>query len=117
MDLSRRELFAATAATVGAALAACGGGDADPIDASPPSCTDNGARSIIPYNHGHTLEIPAADIAAGTERSYDITGGADHSHTVTLGDAEMATLATNAGVQVMSSVGGGHSHTIDLRCR
>jgi hypothetical protein len=116
MDLSRRELLVATA--TGAALTVCGGGGGtDTVDAPPPSCADNGARSIIPYNHGHILEIPAADIAAGQQRSYDITGGADHSHTVAVTAAEMATLATNAGVQVMSSVGGGHSHTIDLRCR
>ena len=88
-----------------------------PIDAPPPSCLDNGTRAIIPYNHGHTLEIPAADIAAGSQRNYDITGGADHSHSVTVSAADMATLAGNRSIQVMSSIGGNHSHMIDVRCR
>lgn len=112
MDLSRRELFLAAAA-----LAGCGGSNEPTIDARRASCVDNGARSIIPYNHGHTLDIPAADITAGTMRSYDITGGADHSHTVTISAADMATLAGNGSIQVMSSIGASHSHTIDIRCR
>jgi len=110
MDLSRRELLLVS-------LAACGGGGTATIDAPPPNCLANGTRAIIPYNHGHTLDIPAADIAAGTPRSYDITGGADHSHSVSVTAAEMATLAGNGSIQVMSTTGGGHAHTIDVRCR
>lgn len=113
MDLTRRELFLAAAV-----LAGCGGGDdGETIDAPPANCLANGTRAIFPYNHGHTLSIPAEDIAAGAARTYDITGGADHSHSVSISAAEMATLAGNVGIQVMSTIGGGHSHTIDVRCR
>ena len=115
MDLTRRELFLATAALT---AVGCGGGDdGETIDAAPANCLANGTRAIFPYNHGHTLSIPAEDIAAGTARTYDITGGADHSHSVSISAAEMASLAGNIGIQVMSSSDGGHSHTIDVRCR
>lgn len=113
MDLTRRELFLAAAV-----LAGCGGGDdGEPIDARPANCLANGTRSIIPYNHGHTFTIPADDIAAGAARTYDITGDADHSHTVAITAAEMANLAGNGSLQVMSSIGATHSHMIDVRCR
>ena len=114
MDLSRRELFFFAPVL---SLAACGGGDAATVDAPPANCLANGTRAIIAYNHGHTLDVPAADIAAGTQTTYDITGSADHSHSVSVSAAQMATLAGNAGIQVMSTASAGHAHTIDVRCR
>jgi hypothetical protein len=114
MDLTRREMLLGTAV-----LAACGGGDDGPsIDApAAASCTMNGTVATINGNHGHTLTIPAADVSAGAERTYDITGTSPHSHMVTVSAANMATLAANGTVQVTSTSGSAHTHTISIRCR
>jgi hypothetical protein len=117
MELTRRELFAVVAS---AAVVACGGGDddgADPIDAPPASCLNNGTRVTISSNHGHTLEIPMADVAAGTARTYDITGDGGHAHSVMITADQMAMLAANTAVTVTSSAGGGHTHTVNVSCR
>lgn len=99
-------------------LAACGGDDgpAPPIDA-PPSCTANGAITSIVGNHGHSMIVTAAEIGSPTDRQYDITGGADHSHVVNLDAAAFERLATNMSVTATSTVGGGHTHAITVRCR
>lgn len=119
MDLTRRELFLGTAVAA-AAIAGCGGddGDSTPIDAPVNvSCVDNGTRVNISSNHGHTLEIPAADVMAGAARTYDITGSGDHSHSVTISAAQMAMLAANSSIQVTSTAGGAHTHSISVSCR
>jgi hypothetical protein len=114
MDLTRREILIGTVV-----LAACGGDDGgSAVDApSSASCTMNGTIATIDGNHGHTLTIPAADVVAGVERTYDITGTSPHSHMVTVSAANMATLAANGTVQVTSTSGGAHTHTVSVRCR
>jgi hypothetical protein len=120
MDLTRRELLAAAATAAATVIAACGGGDDDgapAIDAAPANCLANGTRAVISYNHGHDFTVPGADIAGGNAHSYDITGSADHSHSVSLTAEDMATLADNRPLQVTSSAGGGHTHMISIYCR
>lgn len=118
MDLTRRELLATAATAAATVISACGGDDDAPaIDAPPANCLANGTRTVISNNHGHALTVPAADIAAGNQHSYDITGSADHSHSVSISADQMTTLAGNGPVQVTSSVGGGHTHMIDIFCR
>lgn len=118
MDLTRRELLFGTAVAA-AAIAACGGDDggSTPIDGPPPNCLANGTRTIIQSNHGHTLEVPMADVAAGAARTYDITGSGDHSHMVTISAAQMSMLAANSSIQVTSTSGAAHTHTINVNCR
>jgi len=118
--MNRRELFAALAGVVGVgAIGACGsGGDAE-IDA-PPNCLANGARTVIGANHpsgqNHTFIVTTAEIQAGADKTYDITGYADHAHDVSLSAADFATLAGNGSVMTTSSVAEGHSHSITVRC-
>jgi hypothetical protein len=94
-----------------------GAPDADPNapDASPPSCLDNGTTVTISANHGHTLTVSKADVTAGVDKTYDITGGALHSHSVTVTGAQFAMLAANTTVMVTSTVAG-HTHSVTIAC-
>jgi hypothetical protein len=65
------------------------------------------------------LNIPAADVAAGTTQTYDITGSADHGHTVTVSGVLFSQLQAGDTVMVgstASDTGDGHNHDIALRC-
>ena len=111
MQITRKEflgrLLGSAAGMVGAAIiVGCSsgsgnsGGSGDPTpDAgtSPPSdaahatsCTMNGTSSAIGANHGHVLMVSKADVAAGTTRTYDIRGTANHAHSVTVTAAMFA---------------------------
>jgi len=116
MDSTRRqflELLVAIGTGAGVVSYGCGGGDDG--DASL-GCSPN---PNFGSNHGHTLNIPAADVAAGTPQTYDITGSADHGHTVTVSAALFTQLQRGDTVMVgstASATGDGHNHDIALRC-
>ncbi|MBE7453039.1 MAG: hypothetical protein HS111_30440 [Kofleriaceae bacterium] len=117
MTLTRKQFLAAlgTGAAFGA-LAACGGDDGDDgggVDAPPAACALN---ENIGSNHGHVLTVSAADVQAGTERTYDIQGSSIHGHSVTLTATHFAMLAQNQTVSVTSTSSGGHSHTVTITC-
>lgn len=124
MKLTRRQFLGTSLATV--AIAACGGGDdgggggsGSDIDAASAvkSCTDNGTTAAISSNHGHVLTVTKEDVVAAVDKTYDITGAATHSHTVTLTAANFASLQSDPNGQVMvtSSVTG-HTHQVTIRC-
>ena len=71
---------------------------------------------VISANHGHTLVVSAADVAAGRPKTYSIAGAARHDHTVTLTAADFASLAAGRVVAVTSSDGAGHTHTVTVTC-
>ena len=103
-----------------AALAACGGDSDGGTDAatSSKSCTTNGTSVTIGTNHGHVLTVSAADVAAGVDKTYDITGTSPHSHSVTITAANFASLASNpnGSVMVTSTSGGAHTHQVTILC-
>ena len=83
------------------------------------NCAANGAEDFaISGNHGHELVVPAADVTAGAQKSYDIQGTSPHFHTVTLMPAHFAQLQMNFQVVVQSDAGdgGGHTHQVTVRC-
>lgn len=67
-------------------------------------------------NHGHVFTVPLADVTAGVERTYDLTGTASHPHAVTLTIDELAALRTGAIVRARSTVSSGHAHRLWVRC-
>ena len=67
-------------------------------------------------NHGHSLTVSAADVVAGTARTYDIQGSAAHGHSVTLSVGDFTLLRTSGTVSVTSTAGGAHMHTVTVRC-
>ena len=71
--------------------------------------------SSISANHGHDVTISAADIAAGVDKTYDITGGSDHDHAITVTAAMFAMLKVGTQIKV-PSVGGNHPHQVTVTC-
>jgi len=84
-------------------------------------CLANGTRTAIATNHGHILVVSMDDVAAGTEKTYDIRGSADHSHTVTISVQQFESLAENEAIMMESSLNasasfGTHEHTVMVAC-
>ncbi len=90
------------------------GPDAIP-DASLPACS-NGTNTTIGNNHGHDWTVPAADVQAGVEQTYNIRGTSPHPHTVTLTAAHFQMLRDGQMLTLISSTDSNHSHTVTIGC-
>ena len=121
MDISRKR-FVETATAGGALLllGSCGGGGTgysggvaagNAMPAS--SCTPD-----IAGNHGHVLAIAVADLDSGTDKTYNIQGGATHNHQVTFTVALLRQLKAGDAVTVTSTPGSadGHTHEVTVSC-
>ena len=80
------------------------------------NCLANGTKSSIAKNHGHVLKVSVNDIEAGVDKQYDIMGTATHAHTVTVTATNFATLKTNQQIQVSSTTGDSHTHSVTVSC-
>lgn len=123
MKMTRKEFLSSLfgAAAGGLVLAACGGDDGggtSQADASvsQASCTMNGTSVNIETNHGHVLMVSKEDVTAAADKTYDITGTAAHSHSVTVTAADFAKLAQNMSVHLTSTTGGAHTHGVLIMC-
>lgn len=96
---------------LGVSLVGCGGEDDADGGGAGGSC-----EAAISANHAHGLAVSDADLAAGVDKTYDITQGATHSHTVTITAADFAKLAAGEAVTLSTSTGAGHAHTITVSC-
>lgn len=85
-----------------------GGGNAD--------CLANGTGTSIASNHGHSISVPVADINAGVDKTYNITGSGSHAHNVTVTAANFNSLRDNQPVEITSTSGGGHTHNVTIFC-
>jgi hypothetical protein len=134
-DLSRRRfLEPALGTAILLLMPGCGGGGSDAgmsladsaaaLGATPsstPSSTPSitpgaGCGSIFDFNHGHVLTVLRSDLDSTTAVSYDIRGSADHTHTVTLTAAQLATLKSGVSVTVTSTTTAYHEHVITVSC-
>lgn len=120
MSLTRKEFLGsmiglASGAAGAVLLVGCGGDEASG-DAGATSCSMNGSTTEIGGNHGHMLVVSKADIAAGVSKTYDITGSADHAHSVAIGASFFAMLQNNMAVTTSSSTVDSHSHSIMVTC-
>ncbi|NUO53591.1 MAG: hypothetical protein HOV80_32480 [Polyangiaceae bacterium] len=70
--------------------------------------------ATISANHGHALEVPLADIDAGVDVTYDISGTAQHCHEVTITAADFQTLKDGGVVTKMTC--NGTDHELVLSC-
>jgi len=97
-------------------IAGCGGDDggSEAPDAAGASCTT--PTSSISSNHGHVFAITLADVQAGTAKSYDIMGTSPHSHSVMVNATQMGQIKNGQTLNIDSSVGAGHSHTVTIMC-
>lgn len=92
------------------------GGDAGPD--TPPMCGNvtfiMGEDHDDPHAEG--IEFPAADVIAGVEKTYDITGASRHPHTLVVRAEDFARLAAGESVTIRSSYDERHDHDVILRC-
>jgi hypothetical protein len=73
---------------------------------------DGSVSGSISGNHGHVATITAAQLTAGNAVALDITGTADHSHSVSLSAQDILDVAARRQVAKGSSTGSGHTHTV-----
>ncbi len=82
--------------------------------------------------HAHDFTVPAADIAAGVTKTYEMGMGGMHTHSVRISAADFARLAAGEEVMVgesmmepgadesavfnMGGEGNGHTHAMTLVC-
>ena len=128
--LSRRHFFEPALGTVMLLiLPGCGGGGdtsiadaAAALGATPPAATPPPTPAVtscgaqFDFNHGHVLVIQKADLDSPTAMSYDITGNADHGHSVTFSPAQLAALKAGASVTVTSTTSFFHQHVLTVSC-
>jgi hypothetical protein len=103
-------------------IATCSGSDSssntkNPMPVNGGNCLANGTAVSIIGNHGHVLTVSSGDIAADVDKPYDIQGSASHTHTVNLVKTDFDALKVNQGIQVVSSLTLGHTHTIIINCQ
>lgn len=79
-------------------------------------CLANGTDVTVGSNHGHTLTVSKGDVSAGTEKVYSIDGSAGHGHDVTVSASDFTKLKSNQPVQVTSTSGSSHTHSITITC-
>ena len=87
-----------------------------PPPTNPKDCLANGTTSSIGSNHGHTLTVSKTDVENGVEKTYNILGSASHSHEVTLSAANFSSLKDASSIQVSSTSGDGHTHSVSVSC-
>ena len=66
----------------------------------------------VSANHGHSAVITGASITAGTAYSLDIHGTATHTHTLSITQANLASLKSKQPVTIASTTDASHSHTV-----
>lgn len=73
---------------------------------------------IIMDNHEppHELVIPAFDADACVERTYEFTGAADHTHTLTITPTDFAIIDAGGQIEIESSEAEGHTHLVWSDC-
>jgi hypothetical protein len=111
--LTLRILGMATGAAMFLAIGAAG------CKSEPASkCVTNGTVVEISGNHGHTANVPAADVKRGIGGTYPLAKGtADHAHVFVLKDSDMQKLQKGETVTTRSSSVNGHVHELAIRCK
>ena len=92
-----------------ALCAACSSGGDGP---SGPAGDLSGA---ISDNHGHTVTITAAQVAAGADVLLTSGGAATHTHTASLQSAQVVAIRAGTRTVVTSSLANSHSHSVTFR--
>ncbi len=119
--IGRREfsLHSALAILSGVAITVSGCASDSPTDPSPspgpgpdPDPDPDDLEGTVSANHGHEAVITGAELTAGNMLSLDITGTADHPHTVELSEDEVMRIADGDTVAKVSSSDDGHTHTV-----
>jgi hypothetical protein len=115
--LNRKEfLTGVVGVTVTLIVSACGGDDSQgSAGAGDGDCKDD-ISTAITSNHGHVLNVPAADFDAGQSKTYSIKGTSEHDHSVTLTADDFSNLKNGKTVTKESTNNSGHSHPMQIIC-
>src|SRR4029078_5253208 len=83
-----RAALETTGAALGLTILSSCGSSSSPsgTDAAAASCVQSATTPPIAANHGQVLVVSKQAVAAGADKSYDIRGTADHTHTVALSE-------------------------------
>jgi hypothetical protein len=117
MNITRKEFCAAlTGGSVLLLLQSCGGGGSYGGGGGM-TLVCGASGGAIAGNHGHVLTILRADLDSLTDKTYSITGTADHTHSVTFTPTQLQQLKAGADVAATTTTGGSivnpaHSHTL-----
>ncbi|MET0592446.1 MAG: hypothetical protein ABW133_07095 [Polyangiaceae bacterium] len=68
--------------------------------------------AVVSTNHGHSLQIPPADVATGIEKIYNARGAATHDHFVLFTPADFQTLRAGGTVFKRSCNAGDHEFAL-----
>ena len=71
----------------------------------------------IGQNHGHAFEVSVADVERGQPKTYDLTGTANHPHSLSLDEADFRRLGKGEILRKRCSREGGHAHATLVRCK
>ena len=112
-----RQLILAVLSGATVTVTACngGGGDSSPAPGPspmPPGGGGGGVTGSISGNHGHTATVTDAQLTAGNAVNLDITGQADHPHSVMITGDEIMQIATRQRVVKTSSTDAAHLHQV-----
>ena len=69
-------------------------------------------NGTVSANHGHVATVTEAHVNAGADVTIDITGNADHPHSVDLTAAQLTQIGDGEQVQVTSTAGQAHTHGV-----
>ncbi len=131
-EVTRREFTAASIGAMfigmGVTVTGCGGGGSvsgpSPTPAAPVATATSASADKtgnISGNHGHTAIVTGAQLQAGGSVIIDITGGADHGHSLGLSADEVRQVASGVKVSKSSTqtstmgdygASGAHEHTV-----
>lgn len=101
-----------------------GSTDGAVLDAGPdaadsgPKC-QNGTTSVIATNHAgmaHVLVVAQVDVTAGVTKAFDISGAADHTHSVTITSGLFGELKAEGSISVGTTMTNGHTHNVTVSC-
>jgi ABC-type Fe3+-citrate transport system substrate-binding protein len=101
----------ALALTLTLGVVACSDDNGNPNSPSSTTATTD-ATAVIANNHGHVAVVTLAQINAGNALTLNITGSADHSHTVDLTNDDVVRLRTRQRVERDSTPQNQHTHHI-----
>ena len=98
-------------------VGSCSDNESVDPDIDPTDCLVNGTNANISTNHGHSITVSKSDVDDGVQKTYSIQGSSSHAHDVTITSTQFATLKNNqSSIQVVSTSGGGHTHSITVSC-
>ena len=113
--ISLLSMFAGVTVTI-TACGGGGGGSDSPTNPTPPPTTAAGDKTaVISSNHGPVCRITAAQMQAGGAVTLTLGGSVgttDHTHSVDLTAAEVASVTSGARVSKTSTVGDQHDHIV-----